>query len=261
MVDSAPLFDDRLRGSQRRRRHDRQPRRQRDRRRCRHAHLQRHRSAHRHQHRPVHGRHQRHASAAARASHSVTITVSRRHAHAPPTRSPGRSRRAPTRAPVVDTATITPAAPTTDQTLTANVTSHDADGDPLTTSYQWTRAGIDIAGATGATLNLATAGNGDKGDLIAVRVTVNDGTADSAPVTSSRGHRRQQRAALHDRPARPAATPSATPSAATPTRPTPMPTPSPTAPPVCPRAPASTPPPASSAAAWRPAPPVPTTSP
>ena len=33
--------------------------------------------------------------------------------------------------------------------------------------------------------NLATAGNGDRGDLIRVRVTVNDGTANSAPVTSS----------------------------------------------------------------------------
>ena len=31
--------------------------------------------------------------------------------------------------------------------------------------------GVDIAGATGATLNLATAGNGDKGDQIALRVT------------------------------------------------------------------------------------------
>ena len=88
-------------------------------------------------------------------------------------------------APVVDTATVTPASPTTNQTLTANVTSHDAEGDTLTTSYQWTKAGLDIVGATGATLNLATAGNGDKGDQIAVRVTVNDGTGPSAPVTSA----------------------------------------------------------------------------
>ena len=61
-------------------------------------------------------------------------------------------------------------------TLTANVTSHDAEGDPLTTSYQWTRNGLDIAGATGATLDLALAGNGDRGDLIRVSVTVNDGS-------------------------------------------------------------------------------------
>ena len=84
-------------------------------------------------------------------------------------------------APVVDSVTITPASPTTGQTLTANVTSHDDEGVALTTSYQWTRATLDIPGATGATLNLATAGNGDKGDQIAVRVTVNDGTSPSAP--------------------------------------------------------------------------------
>ena len=66
---------------------------------------------------------------------------------------------------MVDTATITPASPTTGQTVTANVTSHDAEGNPLTTSYQWTRNGTDIVGATGSTLNLATAGNGDQGDL------------------------------------------------------------------------------------------------
>ena len=41
--------------------------------------------------------------------------------------------------PVVDTVTIAPTTPTTGQTLTATVTSHDAEGDPLTTSYQWTR--------------------------------------------------------------------------------------------------------------------------
>ena len=40
-------------------------------------------------------------------------------------------------------------------------------------------------GATGSTLNLATAGNGDRGDLIRVRATVNDGSLTSAPVTSS----------------------------------------------------------------------------
>jgi CSLREA domain-containing protein len=91
----------------------------------------------------------------------------------------------PNTPPVVDSVTIGPANPTTNQTLTATVTSHDANGDPLTTAYQWTRNGTDIAGATGSTLNLGTAGNGDKGDLIRVRVTVNDGATTSAPVTSS----------------------------------------------------------------------------
>ena len=88
-------------------------------------------------------------------------------------------------APVVDSVTIAPTTPVTTDLLTASVTSHDANGDTLTTSYQWRRAGLDIAGATGATLNLATAGNGDRGDQIDVRVTVNDGTVSSAPVTSA----------------------------------------------------------------------------
>ena len=44
---------------------------------------------------------------------------------------------------------------------------------------------MDIAGATNATLNLATAGNGDAGDQISVRVTGHDGFSLSAPVTSS----------------------------------------------------------------------------
>ena len=101
----------------------------------------------------------------AAGTHDVTITVSDGTLSAtdtftwtvapPATRrrssTPSRSRR-PRRRPT--------------QTLTANVTSHDANGDTLTTSYQWLRAGLDIAGATNATLDLATAGNGDRGDLI-----------------------------------------------------------------------------------------------
>ena len=105
--------------------------------------------------------------------------------------------------PVVDSATIAPAGPTTGQTLTATVTSHDPDGDALTTAYQWTRNGADIAGATSSTLNLATAGNGDKGDLIRVRVTVNDGQATSAPLTVERADRRQLAARVLHGPGRP----------------------------------------------------------
>src|SRR4029079_16343752 len=88
-------------------------------------------------------------------------------------------------APVVDTVTIAPANPTTGQTLTATVTSHDPEGDTLTTAYPSTKGGVDIAAATSRTLTLATAGNGDKGHLIRVRVPVNDGSLTSAPVTSA----------------------------------------------------------------------------
>ena len=91
----------------------------------------------------------------------------------------------PNTPPVINTVTISPAVPTTSQTVTAVVTSTDPDPDIITTTYQWARNGVDIAGATGSTLNLATAGNGNRGDQITVRATVNDGTVSSAPMTSA----------------------------------------------------------------------------
>ena len=88
-------------------------------------------------------------------------------------------------APVVDSVTASPSSPRTDDTLTASVSAHDADGDALTYAYQWTRNGSDISGATASTLGLSTPGNGDRGDSIAVRVTASDGSLTSAPVTSA----------------------------------------------------------------------------
>ncbi len=87
-------------------------------------------------------------------------------------------------APVIDSVSITPTAPTTNQTLTADVTSHDADGDTVTYRYQWNKNGNSLTGQTASTLDLSLAGNGDKGDSITVTVTPNDGTVDGAPVTS-----------------------------------------------------------------------------
>src|SRR5215211_1234746 len=91
---------------------------------------------------------------------------------------------APSVPPVVDSVVIDQTSPRTNDTLTATVTSHDANGDQVTYAYQWTKNGVDLAGRTAATLNLAAAGNGDKGDQIALRVTANDGTSTSAPRTS-----------------------------------------------------------------------------
>ena len=88
-------------------------------------------------------------------------------------------------APVVDGVSVSPAQPNTNDLLVATVTAHDVDGDALTYSYQWTRNGADLAGATAATLNLSVAGNGDRGDSIAVRVTASDGSTISAPLTSA----------------------------------------------------------------------------
>ena len=87
--------------------------------------------------------------------------------------------------PVVDSVSVSPTQPRTNDTLTAGVVAHDPDGDPLTFAYQWTRNGMDLAGATAATLPLSLAGNGDRGDAIAVRVTASDGTLVSAPMTSA----------------------------------------------------------------------------
>jgi hypothetical protein len=87
--------------------------------------------------------------------------------------------------PAVISATIAPTSPDTDDVLTATVVAQDPDGDPLTYSYQWTNNGTDIAGATGATLDLGVSGNGDRGDAIAVRVTASDGSATSGPLTSA----------------------------------------------------------------------------
>jgi hypothetical protein len=87
--------------------------------------------------------------------------------------------------PTVTSVTIDQASPRTNDTLTATVVASDPNGDPLTYGYQWRKNGVDIAGAVGATLALSTAGNGDKGDSIAVRVIASDAQASSAPVTSA----------------------------------------------------------------------------
>ena len=96
---------------------------------------------------------------------------------------------APNGSPVIDSAAIDQAAPTTGQTLTVSVTSHDPDADPVTYAYAWqkdTGTGFQpIAGETGSTLDLSTAGNGSRGDRIRVVVTPNDGSVDGAPVTTS----------------------------------------------------------------------------
>jgi hypothetical protein len=89
-------------------------------------------------------------------------------------------------APVIDSVSVTPSSPGTAATLTADVTSHDPDpGDTVTLQYQWVKGTVDIAGATGATLDLAAAGNGDRGDTIAVRVRGTDGAHLGSAVTSA----------------------------------------------------------------------------
>ena len=106
----------------------------------------------------------------------------------------------------VATVLITPANPNTNAVLTANTTTSDADGDTVTLTYVWKVNGTVVVGATTDTFDLCVAGHGDKGDVVSVEVTPNDGTADgltaghsvtvanTAPVvTASSSHRRARR--------------------------------------------------------------------
>ena len=81
------------------------------------------------------------------------------------------------------------------------VTSHDPDNDPVNYAYQWqkdTGTGFQpIAGETSSTLDLSTAGNGNRGDRIRVVVTPNDGFVEGAPVTTSRRDDREHRSGGH----------------------------------------------------------------
>ncbi len=83
--------------------------------------------------------------------------------------------------PVVDSVSLSPSTAYTDTTITAVVSTSDAEGDTVTVSYAWTVSGTPVS-ATGSTLSGATWF--DKGDVIAVIVTPNDGMDDGTAVTS-----------------------------------------------------------------------------
>lgn len=84
--------------------------------------------------------------------------------------------------PVVQSVTVTPTPAFTSSVLTANPTSLDADGDVPTHSYDWFVNGVST-GQTTSTLDGLTWF--DKGDLVQVYVTANDGSGDSAPLGSN----------------------------------------------------------------------------
>jgi hypothetical protein len=84
--------------------------------------------------------------------------------------------------PAISATSLSPAAPTTIDTLALAVTAADTDfatdpsgqRDPLTFTYDWTRNGAVIPGESAATLDLSRAGRGDRGDTITGYVTVRD---------------------------------------------------------------------------------------
>jgi hypothetical protein len=75
-------------------------------------------------------------------------------------------------APTV-TVSLDSAAPRTNDVLRATANTSDADDDPVGLAYQWTRNGVVIPSATTGTLDLSAVG--DRGDVIEVRATANDG--------------------------------------------------------------------------------------
>ncbi|MFH1465056.1 MAG: hypothetical protein ABIO70_11785 [Pseudomonadota bacterium] len=85
-------------------------------------------------------------------------------------------------APEVRTVALSPISPHTSDTLSAVVSSFDADGDAVSLTYTWTVDSGAIA-ATGASLAGTTWF--DKGDVVQVTVTPNDGAATGASLSSS----------------------------------------------------------------------------
>jgi hypothetical protein len=105
----------------------------------------------------------------------VDVSASDGHGGTSPTARGGQVITSTNATPLDGTVSLAPSAPTTNQVVTANTSGfHDPDGDALTFHYAWSRNGATIAGATGATLDLSQAGNGDRGDTIRVNVTVTD---------------------------------------------------------------------------------------
>ena len=86
-------------------------------------------------------------------------------------------------APVVSSVTLSPSTVYTNDTLTANVVSSDADGDSLSLSYAWYVGGVVVPAATSSSLSGVSYFS--KGQAVYVTVTANDGTTTTALTSSS----------------------------------------------------------------------------
>ncbi len=85
-------------------------------------------------------------------------------------------------APVVSSVTLSPSTVYTNDTLTANVVSSDADGDSLSLSYAW-YVGGSLVSATSATLSGSSYFS--KNQAVYVTATVNDGTTSTSLSSSA----------------------------------------------------------------------------
>lgn len=79
--------------------------------------------------------------------------------------------------PTIETATLAPTAPRTNDILSATFTTADRDGDNVTVAFQWQVAGANAA--SGTTLDGATAFA--KGQLVKLTLTPHDGIANGPP--------------------------------------------------------------------------------
>ena len=87
------------------------------------------------------------------------------------------------------TVSLSSSAPRTNDTLTATATKADPDGQPVSLTFVWkvngvTKRTFSSSSALTDTFSLGIAGNGDKGEVVSVEVTPNDGVADGAPATA-----------------------------------------------------------------------------
>jgi hypothetical protein len=84
--------------------------------------------------------------------------------------------------PVIDSVVLLPTGLYTDDTVSAEATASDADGDEVTIRYAWTVDGVD-PGVTAT--SLPGTAYFDKHQSVAVTVTPNDGETDGSPISDS----------------------------------------------------------------------------
>ena len=80
---------------------------------------------------------------------------------------------------------ITPSSPTSSDTLSAAVSTSDADGDEVTVTYQWNVNGGVVTGLTGASVDPSDLSSFDAPFDVSVTVTPDDGTTNGESVTSA----------------------------------------------------------------------------
>ncbi len=85
-------------------------------------------------------------------------------------------------APTIASVTLTPSSPQTNDTLTANGATSDADGDPVTVQWDFYVGGSLVQ--SGASNTLSGVSYFDKNDTVYVTATPSDGTDTGSPVTS-----------------------------------------------------------------------------